>query len=115
MTTVMSSPLAGAEMMTFRAPAARWPLAFSASVNRPCVYRARKTRRPMRPKPLIAMRVLISFSRGLRAVQSGLEHYMTGRRRPSQLWRDCSPACWDFYGLKSGLLITDYQEYYSHD
>ncbi len=35
MTSVMSSPLAGAEMMTFLAPAARWPLAFSASVNRP--------------------------------------------------------------------------------
>ncbi len=35
MTTVMSSPLAGAEMMTFLAPAARCPLAFSASVNRP--------------------------------------------------------------------------------
>jgi hypothetical protein len=35
MTTVMSSPLAGAEMMTFLAPAARWPLAFSASVKRP--------------------------------------------------------------------------------
>ena len=34
-TTVMSSPLAGAEMMTFFAPAARWPLAFSASVKRP--------------------------------------------------------------------------------
>ena len=35
MTTVMSSPLAGAEMMTFLAPAARWPLAFSASVKSP--------------------------------------------------------------------------------
>src|SRR5437764_14940285 len=35
MTTVMSSPLAGAEMITFLAPAVRWPLAFSASVNRP--------------------------------------------------------------------------------
>src|ERR1700722_19538707 len=35
MTTVMSSPFAGAEMMTLRAPALRWPLAFSASVNRP--------------------------------------------------------------------------------
>src|SRR4029078_13444874 len=35
MTTVMSSPLAGAEMMTFLAPAVRWPLAFSASVKRP--------------------------------------------------------------------------------
>ena len=35
MTTVMSSPLAGAEMMTFFAPAVMWPLAFSASVNRP--------------------------------------------------------------------------------
>ena len=35
MTTVMSSPLAGAEMMTFFAPAAMCPLAFSASVNRP--------------------------------------------------------------------------------
>src|SRR5205807_2977624 len=35
MTTVMSSPLAGAEMMTLRAPAWRWPRAFSASVNRP--------------------------------------------------------------------------------
>ena len=35
MTTVMSSPLAGAEMITFFAPAARWPLAFSPSVNRP--------------------------------------------------------------------------------
>ena len=27
--------LAGAEMMTFLAPAVRWPLAFSESVNRP--------------------------------------------------------------------------------
>ena len=35
MTTVMSSPLAGAEMMTFFAPASMWPLAFSASVKRP--------------------------------------------------------------------------------
>ena len=35
MTTVMSSSLAGAEMMTFFAPAVMWPLAFSASVNRP--------------------------------------------------------------------------------
>ena len=34
-TTVMSSPLAGAEMITFFAPAVRCPLAFSASVNRP--------------------------------------------------------------------------------
>src|SRR6185295_1781975 len=34
-TTVRSSPLAGAEMMTFFAPAVRWPLAFSASVKRP--------------------------------------------------------------------------------
>ena len=31
----MSSPLAGAEMMTFLAPALRWALAFSASVKRP--------------------------------------------------------------------------------
>ena len=35
MTTVMSSSLAGAEMMTFFAPAAMWPLAFAASVKRP--------------------------------------------------------------------------------
>ncbi len=35
MTKVMSSPLAGAEMMTFLAPAVMWPLAFSASVKRP--------------------------------------------------------------------------------
>ncbi len=35
MTTVMSSFLAGAEMMTFFAPAARWPLAFSPSVKSP--------------------------------------------------------------------------------
>ena len=35
MTTVMSSPFAGAEMMTFLAPATRCPLALSASVNRP--------------------------------------------------------------------------------
>jgi len=35
MTSVMSSPFAGAEMMTFLAPAARWPFAFSASVKRP--------------------------------------------------------------------------------
>ena len=35
MTTVMSSPFAGAEMITFFAPAARCPLAFSPSVNRP--------------------------------------------------------------------------------
>ena len=34
-TMVMSSFLAGAEMMTFFAPASRWPLAFVASVNRP--------------------------------------------------------------------------------
>ena len=34
-TTVMSSPLAGAVISTFLAPAVRWPLAFSASVNRP--------------------------------------------------------------------------------
>ncbi len=34
-TTVMSSPFAGAEMMTFLAPAVRWPFAFSASVKRP--------------------------------------------------------------------------------
>ena len=35
MTMVGHSPLAGAEMMTFFAPAARWPLAFSTSVNSP--------------------------------------------------------------------------------
>ena len=35
MTTVMSSPLPGAEMMTFFAPAVMWPSAFSSSVNRP--------------------------------------------------------------------------------
>ena len=35
MQIVMSSPLAGAEITTFLAPPARWPLAFSASVNRP--------------------------------------------------------------------------------
>jgi hypothetical protein len=35
MTTVRQSPLAGAEMMTFLAPAVMWPLAFSTSVNRP--------------------------------------------------------------------------------
>ena len=34
-TMVMSSSLAGAEMMTFFAPASRWPLALVASVNRP--------------------------------------------------------------------------------
>src|SRR5262249_23694931 len=34
-TTVMSSPLAGAEMITFFAPAVMWPFVFSASVNRP--------------------------------------------------------------------------------
>jgi len=35
MTRVMSSFFAGAEMMTFLAPAAMCPLAFSASVKRP--------------------------------------------------------------------------------
>ena len=35
MSSVFTSPLPGAEMMTFLAPAARWPLAFSESVNRP--------------------------------------------------------------------------------
>src|SRR5712671_5247791 len=35
MTTVRSSFLAGAEMMTFLAPAVMWALAFSASVKRP--------------------------------------------------------------------------------
>ena len=35
MTTVRSSPLAGAEMMTFLAPAAKWAPAFSLSVKRP--------------------------------------------------------------------------------
>ena len=34
-TIVMSSPLAGALMMTFFAPASMWARAFSASVNRP--------------------------------------------------------------------------------
>ncbi len=34
-TMVMSSPLAGAEMMTFLAPASRWPLALAASVKMP--------------------------------------------------------------------------------
>ena len=34
-TMVMSSFLAGALMMTFLAPASRWPLAFAASVNNP--------------------------------------------------------------------------------
>ena len=33
--SVFTSPLPGAEMMTFFAPAARWPLAFSESVKRP--------------------------------------------------------------------------------
>ncbi len=35
MSSVFTSPLPGAEMMTFLAPAARWPLAFSESVKRP--------------------------------------------------------------------------------
>ena len=35
MTIVMSSPLAGALMMTFWAPASMWAAAFSRSVNRP--------------------------------------------------------------------------------
>src|SRR5579863_438844 len=35
MTSVGQSPLAGALMITFLAPAARWPLAFSTSVNNP--------------------------------------------------------------------------------
>ena len=33
--SVFTPPLPGAEMMTFFAPAARWPLAFSRSVKRP--------------------------------------------------------------------------------
>ena len=32
---VFTSPLPGAEIITFLAPAARWPLAFSESVKRP--------------------------------------------------------------------------------
>jgi hypothetical protein len=43
MTTVMSSPLAGAEMMTFLAPAVMWPRAFSASVKRPVDSMTRST------------------------------------------------------------------------
>src|SRR5262245_27190586 len=43
MTTVMSSPLAGAEMITFLAPAVRWPFALSASVNRPVHSRTYST------------------------------------------------------------------------
>src|SRR5580658_8053042 len=35
MTMVLTSPLPGAEMMTFLAPAVRWALAFSLSVKRP--------------------------------------------------------------------------------
>ena len=46
MTTVRQSPLAGAEMMTFFAPAVMWPLAFSTSVNRPVDSITRST--PMR-------------------------------------------------------------------
>jgi hypothetical protein len=34
-TMVFTSPFPGAEMMTFFAPASRWPLAFSESVNNP--------------------------------------------------------------------------------
>src|SRR5258706_4946612 len=42
-TIVMSSPLAGAVMSTFFAPAVMWPLAFSASVNRPVDSTTRST------------------------------------------------------------------------
>merc|ERR1719379_819452 len=35
MTKVFRSPLPGAEMMTFEAPASMWPFALSASTNRP--------------------------------------------------------------------------------
>merc|ERR1719299_138508 len=35
MTSVRRSPLPGAEMMTFFAPAVMWPFAFSASTNKP--------------------------------------------------------------------------------
>jgi hypothetical protein len=35
MTSVFTSPLAGALMITFFAPASRWPLALTSSVNRP--------------------------------------------------------------------------------
>src|SRR5271154_5876744 len=34
-TMVLTSPLAGAEIITFLAPACRWPAAFSLSVKRP--------------------------------------------------------------------------------
>ena len=34
-TMVFTSPLPGAEMITFLAPAAKWPFAFSESVNKP--------------------------------------------------------------------------------
>ena len=43
MTMVRQSPLAGALMMTFLAPAVRWPLAFSTSVNRPVASMTRST------------------------------------------------------------------------
>ncbi len=42
-TTVMSSPFAGALMITFLAPAVMWPLAFSASVKRPVDSMTRST------------------------------------------------------------------------
>src|SRR6267154_1745687 len=42
-TIVMSSPLAGAVMSTFFAPASRWPLAFAASVNNPVDSTTRST------------------------------------------------------------------------
>src|SRR6266568_2038523 len=45
-TIVMSSPLAGAEMMTFRAPAVRCAFALSPSVNRPVDSTAYSTPRP---------------------------------------------------------------------
>src|SRR6185312_5538798 len=54
--------------------------------NSPCSCRARKTRRPIRPKPLMAMRVLIAFSRSFgcefRDLRAGL--YMTRGASPSQ-------------------------------
>ena len=43
MTTVRQSPLAGAEMMTFFAPAVMWPCDFSTAVKRPVHSMTRST------------------------------------------------------------------------
>src|ERR1700690_468319 len=74
MTTVRQSPLAGAEMMTFFAPAVMWPWAFSTSVNKPVDSITRSTPSAFHGSSAgdLALTTLMSLPLTMRMSSSGL-------------------------------------------